>query len=87
MFKMNITDNPNCEYCGNTPETIEHILTSCFRYYGARCRLKGALITLGIRDMDIHILLGGGDEDNMIKNKMAILLMKFLTETKMIDKL
>ena len=80
MHKIKLVDSPDCVHC-KVPETIEHFLINCHRYYGARCILRSTVTKLGINDFNIHTLLGGGDKDLDVKYGVAIALMDFLLKT------
>ena len=81
--KINISDTPNCIYC-NTEETIDHFLLQCPRYYSTRTNLKTELNkikhTLG-NNISVPLLLGGGNFDDNVKNKIHKCLIKFIKET------
>ena len=79
-FKINISTNPNCIYC-NTDETIDHFLLYCHRYHSIRTNLKSELNkikqNLG-NNISIPLLLGGGNFEDKIKNKIQKCLIKFI---------
>ena len=41
---MNISENPNCEKCGQEPETIEHVIKNCPAYIQKRKQKLGEFI-------------------------------------------
>ena len=80
LHRINMVDSPDCLHC-MVPETIEHVLLQCHRHYSKRCILRQQLIRMGIINIDIITLLGGGNLDNRIKEKIANFLIKFLIHT------
>ena len=82
LYRLNLEDSPNCNHCG-IPETINHFLIHCHRYYNERCILLNKLRLLGIstRPVDPLILLGGGNHDTRVKEKIAQSLIAFIIQT------
>ena len=79
-YKINISTFPNCIYC-NCEETIDHFLLHCHRYHSMRIHLKTELNkikhNLG-NNISVPQLLGGGNFDDNIKNKIHKCLIKFI---------
>ena len=69
MFRIGLSDSPNCSSCGSE-ETIEHFMLHCPRYFSHRVVLRSNLVCLGVRDMSLETLLGGGDFDKEMKIKI-----------------
>ena len=82
LYRLNLEDSPNCNHCG-IPETINHFLIHCHRYYNERCILLNKLRLLGIstRPVDPLILLGGGNHDTRVKEKIAQSLIAYIIQT------
>ena len=80
LHRIKMVDSPNCLHC-QVPETVEHFLLHCFRHHRARCILRQYLLGLGVRNMDVATLLGGGNFDMNVKEKVAKALIRFLLNT------
>ena len=80
LHRLKMIDEPNCIHC-QVPETIKHFLLYCHRPNSARCVLRQNLLVLGITNVTVSILLGGGNFDKGIKEKISNILIKFLLNT------
>ena len=82
LYRLNLADSPNCNHCG-IPETTNHFLLHCHRYYNERCILLNKLRILGVstQPVDPLILLGGGNYDTTVKEKIAQSLIEFVSQT------
>ena len=82
-FNINVSTSPNCIYC-NTDETIEHFFLYCHRYHSLRINLKTELnkikYNLG-NNISVPLLLGGGNFDDIVKNKIHKSLIKFIGDS------
>ena len=63
LFLLNLIDSPNCIYCVNEIETIQHYILECPRHVLARHKLFSRLNELGVtqNNISIPILLSGTD--------------------------
>ena len=44
LHKLNLKDSPNCDFCTNERETVEHYIFSCQKYSNLRNALFNDLI-------------------------------------------
>ena len=63
MFRMNLSDDPNCS-CGKSRETVEHVILHCERYISQRLLLKTRVCSIwqeskksGNLPFDLQLLL------------------------------
>ena len=78
---IKILDSPYCTYCPQIPESIDHYLLSCPKYYHARQQLKQSLINVDIHDFNIVTLLGGAPYSPKKQSLIKKLLFKYLIKT------
>ena len=81
MFKIGLRDTQDCQFCGGI-ETVEHFLLHCPRYYSDRVVLRSSLSCLGVRDMSVEVLLGGGAFSKDMKMKINKRVCEFLRGVK-----
>ena len=77
LFKIGLSDTQNCQYCGRL-ETIEHFLLHCPRYYSSRIVLQSSLNCLGVGQLSVKILLGGGNFSKEVKVKICKRVCEFI---------
>ena len=82
MHRMQLVESPNCPHCLNVPETINHLLMECPRYFSARIILQTKLALLGVNRPTVNILLGGGNLSDVNKFKVNRALTSFLIAVK-----
>ena len=80
MYRKNLVLSPNCRLCGIS-EDIDHFLLGCYRYYSLRCLLKARLHSLGITDISVEVLLGGGNYSLSLKEKVARAIMSYVSKS------
>ena len=78
LFKMRLSDSPNCPHCLVVPETIEHFLMECPRFHSLRVVMVDSVRALGVDDVQMHVLLGGGDLSEEKKIKINKFLARFI---------
>ena len=86
LHRFGMADSPACLTCG-VDDTIEHFLLSCARYRRGRLVLAAALRPLGISDMTVRVLLGGGNYPARIQSKIIRATADFLTSTGVLSEL
>ena len=82
LFRMRLSDSPNCPHCMVAPETIKHFLMECPRFHSLRVVLFDCVRALGVDDLQMHVLLGGGDLSEEKKFKINEYLVRFLNSAK-----
>ena len=86
LHRFGMADSPACLTCG-VDDTIEHFLLSCARYRRERLALVAALRPLGVSDMTVRILLGGGSYPARVQSKIIRATADFLTQTGVLSEL
>ena len=71
--------SPDCAYC-SLPETVEHVLLSCPRYFSARVALRDSLHRLGV-PLQLDRILGSDMTDCGLRVKIFRHLSIFLLMT------
>ena len=82
LHKLNLRDSPNCNFCLNKRETVEHYIFECQEYSNCRETLFNDLADLNISqdNVNLNILLSGGKGTN--KSRIQI-LRKFINYIKL----
>ena len=84
LFVLGRVDSPNCIYCLNVEETIQHYLLDCPRHVFARNKLFSRLNLIGVRDdtITVAILLSGSDFSPGIRRLIIRYLYDYFKDTK-----
>ena len=77
MNKIGIEDSPSCPHCG-IPETVDHFLLQCFRFYSMRTEIEKNSREIGVQDFNTNILLGGSNYKKDTKQKIHKYVLKFI---------
>ena len=80
LHRFGMADSPACVTCG-VDDTIEHFLLTCARYRRERLVLAAALRPLGVLDMTVRVLLGGGNYPHRVQTKIIRATAEYLTST------
>ena len=84
LYRLNLVDSPNCA-CGS-PESIEHVLLFCPKYYSSRVQLRQSLLTLRLPFV-VGNILGGDDVEVDKQGEVFRLLAVFLCSTGLVDRI
>ena len=65
LHKINMKDSPNCDFCINERETVEHFILNCQKYGNIRNALFNDLANLDIDQnrINLQLLLTGEGSD------------------------
>ena len=86
MYRFNISTEEECSEC-KTVESVEHYLLKCKKYNRERETLKRELDKKGITDINIKILLEGGNYGRMKNLKILDITKNYVKTTTRIDEL
>ena len=67
--RVGLSDTQDWQFCGSVG-TVEHFLLHFPRYYSDRVILQKSLTCLGVRDISVEVLLGGGAFSKVMKLKI-----------------
>ena len=84
LHKIKMKDSPNCNFCTNKKETVEHFIFECTEYISFRTALFNDLGNLNINqdEISLKLLLTGGEGSNKLKMKILRLFIKYVKLTK-----
>ena len=85
LYRLGIEEDEDCRFCGQrTPETIEHVMLECPRFYSYQTTMKQKLRKENI-PINIETILGGKDLDQRKARITAACAKQYLIRTAIID--
>lgn len=80
LFRFNMADTPTCLTCG-VSDTVEHFLLSCRNFSLGRRELTASLCNLGIPQVSVRIMLGGGPYPRTTQHAIIKATIQYLKST------
>ena len=86
LYRVGLKDTPMCDLCG-AEETIEHYILECPGYSQQRDHLLEYCKKLGVRDVNLKVLLGGEEKYKNSCRDILRCLLKYIVSTGRVTKL
>lgn len=87
LHRLNLVPDPYCPWCKNVPETIEHLMLQCPRFYSHRVQLRSQLQSQGVYTFDLPTLLGAAEVPPSKQQIVIRLTCIFLRRTGQLNRL
>ncbi|KAG0707258.1 hypothetical protein GWK47_024177 [Chionoecetes opilio] len=81
LHRLRQSPDPNCPWCRNVSETIEHFLLQCPRFHSHRVVLRSQLLTLNLATCDLPTLLAAAGVHPSRQHAFICLTCAFLKKT------
>ena len=78
LHRLRLAPNPYCQWCLDIPETVEHFMLHCPRFYTPRVLLRTHLHALNIHTFDLPTILAASDVPSPIRSTVILLTCAFL---------
>ena len=86
LYRFGQSNSELCDTCTDCVETTHHILFQCGAYTAQREIMMKTLSDIGVENVTLKILLGGGDYPRKIQKQIIDRLCLFLKSTKLIER-
>lgn len=87
LHRLRLSPDPDCPWCRNVSETIEHFLLQCPRFHSHRVVLQSQLLALGVNTFDLPTLLAAAGVHPSRQHAVIRLTCAFLRRTAQLPRL